>query len=140
MREIKFRTWFAEEKRMLPVRELYQAEDSGIYAIQVVMKDTSDADYWYTLAPGRFDLMQYTGLKDKNAREIYEGDILRARPSHVGGVPEELGEVKVSGDKCSWNFGYHWLAFAYDIDRKCIDGEIIGNIYENPELIGGASV
>lgn len=90
-------------------------------------------------------LCQYTGLKDKNGKKIYEGDIFA--------VPEEEGYFVVQ-----WGDGYFELQF-YGYYEKCLDGnayetvwdkldvdpiwdwnlenmEIIGNIYDNPELLG----
>ena len=81
------------------------------------------------------NLLQYTGLKDKNGVEIYEGGICRC----YGGVQEfgqyeysDIYEVKYTGngfDMIKNNCGYGWgLSVAIDVI------EVIGNIYENPEL------
>ena len=72
-------------------------------------------------------IMQYTGLKDKNGKEIYEGDIFRAKHDFgPGGWHEEIGTV-------SFNLmnGYQWNYWDYE------NLEIIGNKYENPELLKG---
>lgn len=72
-------------------------------------------------------LMQYTGLKDKNDKEIYEGDIVRGLIDFgPGGEHEQMYEVKISPFGVNipeWNYTENHLP------------EIIGNIYENPELL-----
>lgn len=67
-------------------------------------------------------LMQYTGLKDKNGKEIYEGDILRGPKKFRAEVIFEDGAFTVRK-----NLLY--------FQRKPMDLEVIGNIYENPELL-----
>jgi hypothetical protein len=81
------------------------------------------------------DLMQFTGLKDKNGKEIFEGDIL---DSHF--------KIEWNMLHCGWalfnrkGFCHQLLADEYDANGDIlhpwqINGEVIGNIYENPELL-----
>ena len=77
-------------------------------------------------------LMQYTGLKDKNGKEIYEGDIAKIPnefPEEPESSPSLILEVKFSQTLATFRIGKYFL-FEY-VD----DCEVIGNIYENPELI-----
>ena len=81
-------------------------------------------------------LMQFTGLKDKNWKDIYEGDIVK-----WGHLPESLemqiriAVVKIDPDiqfkRTKENYVFHYGCFAYESNQL----ELIGNIYENPELL-----
>jgi uncharacterized phage protein (TIGR01671 family) len=79
-------------------------------------------------------LMQYTGLHDKNGREIYEGDILDI------GLRDQDGKPVVA----PVSYEAYLAGYALDNEghgiwqRLDVDGEVIGNIFENPELLGAS--
>ncbi|MEW8963214.1 YopX family protein [Paraclostridium dentum] len=115
MREIKFRMW-----------------NNGKMRYGVEMSE----DFPYMVAPqGEYvncKLMQYTGLKDKNEKEIYEADIVRVVTDEKGVIgevvyiPEETAFcVKAKG------FEIFPLGFL----NNWFEIEVLGNIYENPELL-----
>jgi len=89
------------------------------------------ADTWDFPVNKDFTLMQYTGLKDKNGKEIYEGDVIELlNASDNYGTRRNRRVVE-------WRAGLCTLGFNLGIGRKrngCVY-EIIGNIYENPELL-----
>lgn len=86
-----------------------------------------------------FILMQFTGLKDKNGKEIYEGDIVK--------FPEFNGDIYITPvvwDKSCACFGLSFsgkypISFDYleEFYTELKDIEVVGNIYENPELLEG---
>ena len=80
---------------------------------------------------------QYTGLKDENAVEIYEGDILTCHYESLGKVFYHDGGFKLSSDQCQLDLE---IANSYDFlyEDLVIDNNlsVIGNIYENQELLG----
>lgn len=78
-----------------------------------------------SLSETEFVLMQYTGLKDKNKVEIYEGDVIKAGD-------ELIYYVYYDEDYASFRLRRRNAKYALDVYLKC---EIIGNIYENPELL-----
>lgn len=117
MREIKFRSW-----------------------------DGTRMYYWGFLEEGKFDgppsshkgnpftmeQMQFTGLLDKNGKEIYEGDILKTNaPLYDEGVCE----VKWSDVEVGWMIAMPGLVFLRAGAAKSL--EVIGNRFENPELLEG---
>lgn len=100
------------------------------------LKRVLDDDHDYKFAehlvvsPGMVDLMQYTGLKDKNGKDIYEGDVVRHIPSAFD-TEEAQGEIY-------WFNGHQRFAMRTNGYQHYLDSlntyEIIGNIYKNPEL------
>ena len=118
MREIKFRVWDKENKEMLDVEALHWDDCTREFLIRTTMY----SDYF---TPE--ELMQFTGLYDKNGKEIYEGDIVKAKffEKHITGEIEfALGAFFVTGSSVSDN-----QMFIFN------DFEVVGNIYENPELL-----
>ncbi len=121
MREIKFRAWHKEGKKML----CDVAVSTSLEAVFDLGDWEDDLDEYIP--------MQYTGFKDKNGKEIYEGDILYIDEWGYGEVVNKdsfwIIEFKDNEDWIT-EFG-HWQQ-----DKKMIvDGEVVGNIYENPELL-----
>jgi YopX protein len=109
MRQIKFRAWDKDLKKMC--EDFLSLVEDAIYQHQ--------ANPWQD---ERFIPMQFTGLYDKHGRvEIYEGDIVRRKGSD-GTI--EIVAVEYRGGR--YNIGDYDPTYGY---------EIIGNIYENPELL-----
>lgn len=127
-REIKFRAW---DGRMLPWGSAGMSEILKDWARNESEKDGRVLNIWSGI-----HLMQYTGLKDKNGKEIYQGDILRFNDSGYTkfGFGEAIGEVVWVG--CSFEVSMHTPKDDNFWDLECNENwEVIGNIYENPELL-----
>jgi len=82
-------------------------------------------DFWVKVHPD--SVGQYTGLKDKNGKEIYDGDIFRDNDTFIWQVYNEDGMFMARGGE----YGLSEILIEF-VTEHC---EIIGNIYENPELL-----
>lgn len=135
MREIKFRAWHFKNSVMY--KYAFPIPD-GVAAY--LYDDYKQPSYF---DEGLVELMQYTGLKDKNGKEIYEGDIVEVKlfPDWVErvswkGPPDATGEVY-------WDLAGFTFAIRNRFDKRYIglekvcyeESQVIGNIYENPELL-----
>ncbi|OFG50518.1 YopX family protein [Listeria monocytogenes] len=129
MRDIEYRAFVKETKKMLPVTDLCFNETEAVGVSGCGNANCTLCVDWYS-----FDdvvLMQYTGLKDKNGKKIFEGDIVNCKffdrmVSDIAGV--------INFIDCVWavsDFKNKRLYQLIDVDNI----EIIGNIHENSEIL-----
>lgn len=144
-REIKFRAWDGLAETMIYWDELIYPKNKHRSLLNLLVNLPQDH---------KSILMQYTGLKDKNGKEIYEGDIVRMLytdwPSQC---PNAEGRFEFSVEDYMKSISKNGVV-VYRLDRYCLEfedkhgnyydhilegahgeKEIIGNIYQNPELL-----
>jgi uncharacterized phage protein (TIGR01671 family) len=123
MKEIKFRAFDKNRKDMYYIDDFYWFEEEGVH--------NSEGFGHYA----NYVLMQFTGLKDKNDKEIYEGDIVRYL-DELDGKTELFGFVE--WERCWWSVNLH-PDFLRENDIMDTDEyltyEVVGNIYENKDMI-----
>ena len=125
----KFRVWDKEGNRMILPKYLY-----SIDLLKERVTERTKCNYTFSLHSIPFDkveLMQSTGLKDKNGKEVFIGDIIKCTRGcpHEVYLEKEYGGTYVGGMPAIYlkgiREGYAWTGAE----------EILGNIYENPELL-----
>ena len=125
MREIKFRAW----DKVDGIWCSYKIYDGTVYLMD------NNTGVWYERYED-FDLMQYIGLKDINNVEIFEGDIVKL--SKENSNFKEIGVVKFDENKASYVLETQDDDLSYNIsyyNYHKVYYRVIGNIYENKELL-----
>ena len=154
MREIKFRAWDKSAKVMLENITPYNNKDGEVTNIgmpeQTAIEKYGDVPYYIEFGEGwmwltdNFEVMQYTGLKDINGFEVYEGDIL-----HVVEVDNEVlneWNTQVTFEdgcflvktECADYYDTYLYAILTGVEDKSyplFETKVVGNIYKNPELL-----
>ena len=156
MREIKFRAWDNKKKEWLFGYELPNLGGFSLLGETVLLDEFARTVNQFVFHRNGYNaddlkVMQYTGLKDKNGKEIYEGDIVAVEDSYVEPITDEgqgpteefchlskvvfedgqFGvKVKERGD--IFGIGFHSLM---EINQETSEYNIIGNIYENSDLL-----
>ena len=138
MREIKFRAFLRSDQRLPNGITLgYKKFPRGIYEIIYINLASEIVTLWSEKEQTSFEvsfrkvkIMQYTGLKDKDGKEIYEGDIVCFDTLYN---EHYIGEVRYFEDSASF------FIIAKEHCRECLDDvyalEVLGNIHENKELL-----
>lgn len=131
-REIKFRAWDNKNKKWLCGYEYPNLGGFSMFGEIMAFGEWTRVlesfrmEEWDEIKP-----MQYTGLKDKNGKEIYEGDIMKDK-THGILFCEYEDEMQAF---VWWKDRINGLGYPMYMQLGKNDIEVIGNIYENPELI-----
>ena len=126
MRKIKFEVWDKEWKKFFTIQEAYSEwegadRDSKTFGFFI--------EELFNLNIDRYIPVQFTGLRDNNGGEIYEGDIATHKECNdkilIGRIYDRWGQTVYYRGERNYISNFNWREL-----------EIIGNIYENPELLG----
>lgn len=159
-REIKFRAWSLKDKILAEVENINWSGKIHV----CYKKGNPKSGYFFggnyigdDWEKDEYVLMQYTGLKDKNGKEIYEGDIIKGQFKHYDPILDSWREDEKMGGIVFWDL-YGWrievieslcekerigmvnyfdfsINGVYWASKEFEDIEVIGNRYENPELL-----
>lgn len=137
MRDIKFRAWDKKTKKMRTVESIGFGElsyyNEGYPVVNMIGRDCiNDKDIIINRDSYQYELMQYTGLKDKNGKEIYEGDVLLYNNDIKSIVHYKNGAFVRSYE----NSNIYLLYDSFITDGCLDDYEVIGNKYEDKHLLG----
>ncbi len=116
-REIKFRAWVPKRKRMI-FFWLFGTDEGYHIQEQEQLEEC--------------EIMQFTGLKDKNGKEIYEGDVLTNSNDHNFEVRFDYRGYRLYGKHGGYGSLLSFITISDEFDSGV---EIIGNIHKNPELL-----
>lgn len=134
MRELKFRAWNIKDRYYQEVDgfDLFLA-DGKLFEVREEMR-FYDAYMSRVYVTDQYIVEQYTGLHDKNGEEIYEGDVVRAWENAGPAGDSVQTRVVTIGP-----FGINLQSWAFDTGNEWATPEVIGNIHENPDLVGGTT-
>ena len=134
MREIKFRAYIKNKNPRVPreINKIVEVKSLHLGSKKAIIGYSGGN---YSIRFDEIELMQYTGLKDKNGKEIYEGDIVKFRfKDGREEFPDLIGYIEYQTTFTAFIIMSNQGSFKIDITEiKFI--EVIGNIYKNLELL-----
>jgi hypothetical protein len=126
-RDIRFRAWDIDMREMLEVSQITFAANCDKFKQPYLLDQHNDVHYL-----DEVELMQFTGLYDKNNKEIYEGDLYKG----VGDLfIVRLGICPDTRIFSAYLENVKPDPFTYELKSRALNGEVIGNVFENPELL-----
>lgn len=133
MRPIEYRAWYKKEQKMFEVTNLrwrypVAYEDLELESYELIDRDSKNCHRVH-VQDRNVELMQYTGLLDKNGKKIFEGDIIKV---DMYGDGMEVDVHAVQYEKGTWSYAYSLVEFAQDSE---LQWEVIGNVHEHPSLL-----
>lgn len=138
MREIKFRAWDKTKKQTVyGIEETYYGLPYTEENKEINLSIYNHMSCFSSWLCGGYEVMQYTGLKDKNGVEIFEGDILQAVDLFNGVIEYHPTRAQFIGRNVGKSYKGDVFDTLYTSDGTFRHSEVIGNIYENKELLVG---
>ena len=147
-RQIRFRVWDKKKKVIIDLQNknyILNTEDGWhVLKYMTALDGYSPDDYYPFYDESNSVLMQFTGLHDKNGKEIWEGDILYDKYSNLVNQlkrteclsREEFKKVEVFWDIGMGRWGVGNKIGVSSLEFVIEDSEVIGNVWKNPELMG----
>jgi uncharacterized phage protein (TIGR01671 family) len=130
MREIKFRAWFDGHMCEVAKLDFWGDPDQATCDMaRMSLTEYGNVEEIFDVYLNEVELMQCTGLKDRNGKEIYEGDIVLCKIHDK----EYMGLVEYTN-----TYGFYYLSGMGRSDTElwgCNEKKVLGNIYDNPELM-----
>ena len=122
MREIKFRAWDKKIQQFIDAKEIV-INDGKVFRN---WRDYED----YIQDDNTIELVWFTGLVDKAGTDIFEGDIIQCTNHSV----KKNGLVMMEQGMCNWEYKLGAVSWLWDVIGRW-KGTVIGNRFENPELL-----
>ncbi len=124
MKQIKFRAWDKKMGKFHPEGMVFIDFEGSPFQLGVIDKEHSERREFRYTPLDEMEIDLYTGMRDKNGKEIYEGDL------EMSSVGHGLSEIRYSGHTF-WKYPVN----GERPEPLWNGGEIVGNIYQNPELL-----
>lgn len=142
MKKYKFRAWDKARKKMFILESMGFLQQSNDLTLAFSDREYSYIDdYFHRTDQQNFEIMQYTGLKDKNGVEIYENDYCKAKVAQFGAgtYPTDYSELPIPDflhiEGLITFSNQQFRIGDYSLLIKSEEIEVVGNIYENKELV-----